>query len=54
MRTPASLEKNYCRNPDEDLYAWCYTTDPDVRFEYCALGNENLTQWAPGAQMLMI
>ena len=27
--------KNYCRNPDNDQKAWCYTTDPDVRWEYC-------------------
>ena len=27
---------NYCRNPDnEPEGAWCYTTDPDVRWEYC-------------------
>lgn len=30
------LTENYCRNPDgEDEGAWCYTTDPDVRWEYC-------------------
>ena len=27
---------NKCRNPDKDPKGpWCYTTDPDVRFEYC-------------------
>lgn len=26
---------NYCRNPDGDVRAWCYTTDPGVRYEYC-------------------
>ncbi|XP_074641248.1 plasminogen-like [Tubulanus polymorphus] len=27
--------KNYCRNPDNELCIWCYTTDPYIRFEYC-------------------
>jgi len=32
----AGLVDNYCRNPDgEPGGAWCYTTDPDVRWEYC-------------------
>ena len=28
-------EGNYCRNPDGKAKPWCYTTDPDVRFEMC-------------------
>lgn len=31
-----ALHKNYCRNPDQDSNGlWCYTTNPNVRFEYC-------------------
>lgn len=29
------LEGNYCRNPDNDIQPWCYTTDPDTKWEYC-------------------
>ncbi len=31
------LDANYCRNPNTWGYdrAWCYTTDPDVEWEYC-------------------
>lgn len=27
--------KNYCRNPDGSNHVWCYTTDPNVRWEKC-------------------
>ncbi|XP_041462739.1 plasminogen-like [Lytechinus variegatus] len=30
---------NHCRNPDRAFTAWCYTTDPDRRWEYCAIGD---------------
>ena len=31
----AGLESNYCRDPGNDQKIWCYTTDPDTRWEYC-------------------
>uniref|UniRef100_A0A8C9RW30 Plasminogen n=1 Tax=Scleropages formosus TaxID=113540 RepID=A0A8C9RW30_SCLFO len=39
-RTPENypckgLTLNYCRNPDNERMPWCYTTDPDTRWEYC-------------------
>jgi len=39
-RTPenypsAGLEENYCRNPDGEPRAWCYTMDEDKRYELC-------------------
>ena len=31
-------EHNYCRNPDRDVSGvWCYTTDPDKKWEYCSV-----------------
>ncbi|XP_030834308.1 EGF-like repeat and discoidin I-like domain-containing protein 3 [Strongylocentrotus purpuratus] len=34
----AGLDDNYCRNPDNGDTAWCYTTIPGIRWEYCAVG----------------
>ncbi|XP_019620048.1 PREDICTED: uncharacterized protein LOC109466730 [Branchiostoma belcheri] len=39
-RTPsnypsAGLEENYCRNPDGEDAVWCYTSDPDQRWDWC-------------------
>ena len=31
-------EHNHCRNPDQDPEGvWCYTTDPDKRWEHCSV-----------------
>ena len=37
MFPDASLEEasNFCRNPDKEVRVWCYTVNPDVRWEYC-------------------
>eukprot|EP01052_Picozoa_sp_SAG31_P026324 SAG31_NODE_2378_length_5838_cov_11.939362_1_plen_1456_part_01 len=34
-------EHNYCRNPDGEATAWCYTTDPGSRWELCDVGAPN-------------
>ena len=33
---------NYCRNPSGDAMdtIWCYTTDPDKRWDFCYTKNE--------------
>ncbi|XP_033101998.1 deleted in malignant brain tumors 1 protein-like [Anneissia japonica] len=31
-------DHNFCRNPDGEITAWCYTTDPTSRFELCDIG----------------
>ncbi|XP_059898409.1 plasminogen [Gadus macrocephalus] len=31
------LENNYCRNPDNEKMPWCYTTDSEVRWDYCQI-----------------
>lgn len=30
-----NLKKNYCRNPDGEPRPWCFTTDPNKRWEFC-------------------
>ena len=43
-RTPSKYpnvglgDHNYCRNPDGENRAWCYTTDPNERWDYCDVG----------------
>ncbi len=30
--------ENYCRNSyNDESGPWCYTTDPDTRWEYCSI-----------------
>merc|ERR1712002_753473 len=31
----SGLVKNYCRNPSNGDTVWCYTTDPNKRWDYC-------------------
>ena len=28
---------NYCRNPDGDIWPWCFTEDPDVPYDFCSV-----------------
>lgn len=28
-------EKNYCRNPDDEPFPWCYTMDINIRWQFC-------------------
>uniref|UniRef100_A0AAY4BXU6 Plasminogen n=1 Tax=Denticeps clupeoides TaxID=299321 RepID=A0AAY4BXU6_9TELE len=42
IRTPENypckgLESNYCRNPTGERSPWCYTTDPNTRWEFCEI-----------------
>ena len=44
-------EHNYCRNPDGQPTAWCYTTDPATAWETCDIGSAGL-ECGPGFLML--
>uniref|UniRef100_H3AXI3 Macrophage stimulating 1 n=1 Tax=Latimeria chalumnae TaxID=7897 RepID=H3AXI3_LATCH len=47
----ADLVENYCRNPDGDKHGpWCYTVDPNTKFDYCAI---ELCQDAPPPVILI-
>uniref|UniRef100_A0A4W3H461 Kringle domain-containing protein n=1 Tax=Callorhinchus milii TaxID=7868 RepID=A0A4W3H461_CALMI len=37
------LIENYCRNPGDGEAPWCYTMDPDVRWEYCSILSSSFT-----------
>ncbi|KAL4221447.1 hypothetical protein ACF0H5_019704 [Mactra antiquata] len=41
-----SAAENYCRDPYEDGYLWCFTTDPDQRWDICPVAK--LEEWLPG------
>ncbi|XP_074657426.1 uncharacterized protein LOC141910631, partial [Tubulanus polymorphus] len=39
MLSDRGTASNYCRNPDNEPEGpWCYTVDPDTRWEYCDIG----------------
>lgn len=40
------LSGNFCRNPDNSQRAWCYTTSPDILWDYCAVPDCNETHVA--------
>lgn len=35
LEDKVGLFNNACRNPDGESRAWCYTTDPRTRWDYC-------------------
>ena len=40
--------ENFCRNPDREAGGpWCYTTDPDVRWEYCPVQSCEDSEYCP-------
>ncbi|KAI8486236.1 hypothetical protein Bbelb_359520 [Branchiostoma belcheri] len=45
----AGLERNYCRNPDGELGVWCFTTDPNSRWELCDVPSCLSCQYEDGA-----
>ena len=36
---PADLASNYCRDPDDSGTPWCYSINPNLRWEYCPIAN---------------
>ena len=42
-------DHNYCRNPDWEEKPWCYTMNPSIRWEFCAVRNdsEGFKNWYP-------
>uniref|UniRef100_A0A8C9ZSJ6 Plasminogen n=1 Tax=Sander lucioperca TaxID=283035 RepID=A0A8C9ZSJ6_SANLU len=41
------LDSNYCRNPDNERMPWCYTTDPETRWEYCKISSYGPLSYEP-------
>ncbi|XP_006868535.1 PREDICTED: plasminogen-like isoform X2 [Chrysochloris asiatica] len=56
-RTPENfpcknLDENYCRNPDGENAPWCYTTNSEVRWEYCKLPSCVSSESSPEATVI--
>ena len=40
--TTIELANNYCRDPDVIGIPWCYTIDPDIRWQLCSVPDCNV------------
>ncbi|XP_048841616.1 plasminogen-like isoform X2 [Brienomyrus brachyistius] len=50
----SNLEYNFCRNPDGDSNGpWCYTTDPDTRWEHCNIRDCSVSVVVTGPEECM-
>ena len=48
LRALCSSPTNYCRSPTQP---WCYTTDPDTRWEFCASSDDEPTAFSLPAEL---
>uniref|UniRef100_A0A3B4B903 Kringle domain-containing protein n=1 Tax=Periophthalmus magnuspinnatus TaxID=409849 RepID=A0A3B4B903_9GOBI len=48
------LDNNYCRNPDNERQPWCYTTDPETRWEYCSVPKCSNASGPSGKELQMV
>ncbi len=51
----SSLQVNYCRNPDNKPHGpWCYTTDPNKRWEFCGVPKCMGKYWNKQSQFRLV